>query len=404
VQDSNGNAVSGVVSYSSNVATFNPSSDLNTGTTYTITIGTGVKDSAGNALASSSSITFSPKWTRQLGTSGEESSTGIATDSSGNVYVTGQTQGDLDGNTNTGNRDLFVVKYNSSGAKQWTKQEGSSPSGVVPGGIATGSSGAVYATGSTLGNLDGNTHSGGTWDLYVIKFADNGTRQWTRQLGTSADDSASSIAIDSSENVFVTGQTSGDLDGNTSAGGVDLFLVKYNSSGVKQWTRQLGTSNFETGIGATADSSGNAFVTGYTYGSFVAGVGSGWDYYVLKYDTNGTQQWIEQSGGSGTDYGMSIKTDSSGNVYVTGMTEGSLDGNTNLGREDVFIVKYNSSGVRQWTRQFGTSSYDIGTDITIDINSKVYVTGYTRDSLDGNVHAGITDVFVVKYDTDGNKK
>jgi hypothetical protein len=258
-------------------------------------------------------------------------------------------------------------------------------------------------TGQTSGDLDGNTSAGGV-DLFLVKYNSSGVKQWTRQLGTSNFETGIGATADSSGNAFVTGYTYGSLDGNTLTGTHDVFLVKYNSSGAKQWTKQLGTSASDSGIGVTTDSSGNVYVTGNTSGSFVAGVGSGWDYYVLKYDTNGTQQWIEQSGGSGTDYGMSIKTDSSGNVYVTGMTEGSLDGNTNLGREDVFIVKYNSSGVRQWTRQFGTSSYDIGTDITIDINSKVYVTGYTRDSLDGNVHAGITDVFVVKYDTDGNKK
>jgi len=100
-------------------------------------------------------------------------------------------------------------------------------------GVATDSSGNVYVTGGTKGGLDGNTSAGNT-DLFVVKYNSSGTKQWTKQFGTSSDDSARGVATDSSGNVYVTGRTSGGLDGNTSAGGFDLFVVKYNSDGVKQ--------------------------------------------------------------------------------------------------------------------------------------------------------------------------
>ena len=133
----------------------------------------------------------------------------------------------------------------------------------------------------------------------------------------------------------MTGYTSGGLDGNTNAGSTDLFVVKYNSSGVKQWTKQLGTS---------AD-----------------------------------------------DRGYNITSDSGGNVYVTGWTKGDLDG-TNVGGEDLFVVKYNSSGVNQWTKQLGTSSSESGNGITSDSGSNVYVTGSTLGGLDGNTSAGNADL------------
>jgi len=95
--------------------------------------------------------------------------------------------------------------------------------------------------GYTEGGLDNNTKTG-SYDLFVVKYNSSGTKQWTKQLGTSSDDLAYGVATDSSANVYVTGFTDGGLDGNTSAGVNDLFVVKYNSSGTKLWTNQLGSS------------------------------------------------------------------------------------------------------------------------------------------------------------------
>jgi len=108
-------------------------------------------------------------------------------------------------------------------------------------GVVTDSSGNVYVTGGTYGGLDGNNRAGNT-DLFVVKYNSSGTKQWTKQLGTESNDFAIGVSTDSSGNVYVAGGTYGGLDGNTSAGVNDLFVVKYNSSGTKQWTNQLGSS------------------------------------------------------------------------------------------------------------------------------------------------------------------
>jgi len=100
-------------------------------------------------------------------------------------------------------------------------------------GVATDSSGNVYVAGVTYGGLDGNNIAG-IYDLFVVKYNSSGTRQWTKQLGTAITDLAIGVATDSSGNVYVAGGTYGGLDGNTSAGNADLFVVKYNSSGTKQ--------------------------------------------------------------------------------------------------------------------------------------------------------------------------
>jgi len=343
------------------------------------------------------------QWTKQLGSVSSDFANGVATDSSGNVYVAGGTYGGLDGNTSAGNTDLFVVKYNSSGTRQWTKQLGTAEYDEARG-VATDSSGNVYVAGGTKGNLNGNSNSGRT-DLFVIKYNSSGTRQWTKQLGTWQTDLANGVATDSSGNVYVTGVTYRHLDGNTSAGSADLFVVKYNSSGKKQWTKQLGTSSRDHARGVVTDSSGNVYVTGDTYGGLDGNTNAGYnDLFVVKYLDNGTKQWTKQLGTSSDDLASGVATDSSGNVYVTGGTYGGLDGNTNAGNSDLFVVKYNSSGTKQWTKQLGAASRDYDYGVATDSSRNVYVSGETYGGLDGNTNAANADLFVVKYNSSGTKQ
>ena len=126
---------------------------------------------------------------------------------------------------------------------------------------------------------------------------------------------------------------------------------------------------------------------------------------VEKVNESGTKQWTQQMGTSSDDKGNGVTTDSSGNIYVTGKTGGGgLDGNTNSGDYDIFLVKYNSSGTKQWTKQLGTSSDDYGNGVTTDSSGNIYVTGVTGGGLDGNTSSGIMDIFLVKYNSSGTKQ
>jgi hypothetical protein len=231
------------------------------------------------------------------------------------------------------------------------------------------------------------------------------TSPWTKQLGTYNWDRGYDVTTDSSGNIYVTGVTFGGLDGNTSSGLSDILLVKYNSSGTKQWTKQLGTSSNDEGFGVTTDSSGNIYVTGGTLGGLDGNTNSGiFDILLVKYNSSGTKQWTQQLGSSSKDFGHGVTVDSSDNIYVTGYTEGGLDGNTSAGSYDIFLVKYNSSGVKQWTQQLGSSSDDIGEGVTVDSKNNIFVTGGTRGGLDGNTNSGSYDIFLVKYNSDGVKQ
>ena len=241
--------------------------------------------------------------------------------------------------------------------------------------------------------------------------SDNTTTPWsgTQQFGTSSEDWGLGMTIDSSDNIYLTGRTLGGLDGNTNSGDNDTFLVKYNSSGIKQWTRQFGTSSSDVtsdgGKGINVDSSGNVYVTGHTYGGLDGNTNSGdYDIFLVKYNSSGTKQWLRQLGTSSEDRGNSVSSDSSGNVYVTGYTHGGLDGNTNSGSADIYLMKYNSSGTNQWIIQLGTSSSDIGRDVSVDSSGNIYVAGFTEGGLDGNSNSGNADIILMKYNSSGIKQ
>ena len=229
------------------------------------------------------------------------------------------------------------------------------------------------------------------------------TRYWTRQLGTSSAEEGRGVARDSSNNIYVTGGTYGGLDSNTSSGGQDIFLVKYNSSAEKQWTQQLGSSSNDTGRGVAVDSSNNIYVTGVTAGSLDGNTHLGeQDIFLVKYDDNGTKLWSTQYGTSASDIAHGVAVHSS-SIYVTGETRGGLDNNTNSGDKDIFLVKFNAaSGARQWTQQFGTDKEDVGYGVTVDSDGDIFVTGSTSASLDNQTYYGNSDIFLVKYDDNGN--
>ncbi|MCL8312754.1 SBBP repeat-containing protein [Leptospira interrogans] len=349
------------------------------------------------------------QWTRLLGVAGASTTAyGITSDSLGNVYTTGMTSGNLDGQVQSGTQDLFVTKYDGNGNKQWTRLLGVAGIQTLARGITSDNLGNVYTTGTTFGNLDGQALSG-TQDLFVTKYDGSGNKQWTRLLGVAgATTQANGISRDIFNNLHVSGYTLGNLDGQALSGIQDLFVTKYDTGGNKQWTRLLGVAGQITqGNGVAFDSSGNIYLTGRTSGNLDGQALSGiQDLFVTKYDTGGNKQWTRLLGVAGvstTAYG--ITSDSLGNVYTTGVTSGNLDGQALSGTQDLFVTKYDTGGNKQWTRLLGVAGQITQANgIASDSSGNTYLTGRTSGSLDGQALSGTQDLFVTKYDSGGNKQ
>jgi uncharacterized delta-60 repeat protein len=231
----------------------------------------------------------------------------IAVDSSGNVYVTGLGWG-LDTLP-----DYTTVKYDSAGQEQWVAHYNGPGNGQDEAyAIAIDGSGNVYVTGASLGSGPGR-------DYATVKYNSAGQEQWVARYPGPI---AWAIAVDSSGNVYVTGESAG---GST----VDYGTIKYNSAGQEQWAARYNggrNSTYNRGEAIAIDSSGNVYVTGQSIGSRH----TGFDYATVKYDAAGQQQWAARYTGAGNsgegEEAQGIVVDASGNVYVTGASLGSNTG------------------------------------------------------------------------------
>ena len=236
-----------------------------------------------------------------------------------------------------------------------------------PYGIAVDSEHSVYVTGWA------ESHGFGGRDASIAKYDLFGVLQWQRTLGGASSEEGRGIAVDSSDNVYITGQSVG-----------NCIIAKYDKSGSIQWQRILGGS--AQGYGIAIDSLDNVYICGNAASNGIL---------IAKYDSSGTilgHRFLSGSGG-GSDYGYGIAIDSSDNIYISGQTN-----NIGAGNYDLVIAKYNSGLQIQWQRTLGSTNTEESTKhgIAADNAGNVYVTGYSQDS--GNT----TSLIVAKYNTSGS--
>lgn len=176
-------AISGTVTCSGKTATFTPAANL-TLEDFTATLSTDITDITGKAFTANYQWSFTTNvWTQTLGSIGHEQGLGITTDADGNVIVTGQANGSIDSQPHAGTTDMIVSKFSAGSSKQWTRVLGTT-SVDYGRSVATDSTGNIYVVGETLGSIDGQTYAGGSGqDIFLTKYAADGTKQWTVQHG-----------------------------------------------------------------------------------------------------------------------------------------------------------------------------------------------------------------------------
>jgi len=183
----------------------------------------------------------------------------------------------LDGQTNSdsGSTDAFISKYSSDGTKAWTRLLGTRGSDSAYG-ISTAADGSIYITGVTYGSLDGKTNRGGG-DAFISKYSSDGTRAWTRLLGSSSDDVARGISTAADGSIYITGWTTGSLHGQTNSGSSDAFIRKFGFDNV---INPGGSSSNSSGSGAaikqTTDTVDSLTGTNKTKDTFSFGAAPGY--------------------------------------------------------------------------------------------------------------------------------
>ena len=228
------------------------------------------------------------------------------------------------------------------------------------------------------------------------------TAGWTRQFGTTNVDEAVAVTVDRSANHYVAGWTQGVLPGQTSAGSLDAFLRKYDSTGTEIWTRQFGSSERDYLRSVVTDAAGNIYLAGETEGTLQAQATSGGrDAFLRKYDPDGTEIWTRQFGGAGGDGGAGVALDAAENIYIVGTTRGTMPGQTTGGDYDAFIRKYDPAGTEIWTRQFGGIEGEGARGIAISPAGHLLIVGTTQGAFPEQSNAGGFDAFITQFDLDG---
>jgi hypothetical protein len=399
------------------------------------------------------------QWSTYYGGS-TEYATCCSPDTMGNIYMVGQTSttagvavatpGSHQPFFGGGYDDGFLVKFDSNGVRQWGTYYG----GLGPvlasveylGSCATDLAGNIYIAGYSNTNFSGAistsgshqpTISGNNPDAFLVKFDPNGIRLWgTYYGGTGVDQGYCST--DAFGNVYLSGQTSSTAGIATSGSHqqnltttpgspFDGFLAKFDGNGVRQWGTYYGSNDNDKINFCTTDASGNIFIVGETESNTpsdsIATIGShqpvhgggSLDAFLVKFDSSGSRQWGTYYGGSGLDYGYSCSADAAGNVYIAGQTSSTLI--TAMATQDgfqfsvpagAFLVKFNANGVRQWGTFYGGSPVDFssGMSCATTTSGEIYLAGFT-DAISSSAittpgahqttSGGSSDGFLVKF-------
>jgi hypothetical protein len=366
-------------------------------------------------------------WAQSAGGTGHETGSSIAVDYQGYVYVTGSFQGTATFGTTTltsaGGFDIYVAKLEGNGSFLWAYRAGG-PENDYANGLVLDTAANIYLTGgfngtATFGFLE--LVSNGMRDIFAAKLSNDGNFLWAVRAGGTADEAGRAIAVDTSANVYLTGDFEGTATfGTTSlicSGAQDIFASKLDSDGDFLWAiRAGGTGGDDNGWAIATDADANVYLTGNfnetaNFGSTSLVSDGGMDIFISKLDTSGEFIWAVRAGGTGVyDVGYGIAVDGIGRIYLAGFFYGTAyfgtHSVTSNGYDEICVAQLNSSGDFQWVASAGGIGADNARGIALDDNENIYVTGFFYGTISFGTSTvssnGYFDIFTAKLDTQGN--
>lgn len=365
-------------------------------------------------------------WAITFFSSGNCYGTGIAVSNSGSIYVCGYFDkttdfdpGPLDNNlspSTPGSLGGFLCKYDNNGNLIWAKYLGEGSESCINNALSFDSKGNMILAGNFKGTADLDPSPGTTFmltststtlpDGYICKVDTNGDFIWGIALSGASTKNAAAIASDTSGNVYCSGTFQGTVDFDPTGGVLnliskgldDIFVAKYNSSGLLSWAKSIGNTGSEKCSTIAVDKWKNIYLSGsfantvdFDPGTPVVTMNSisPQDLFLCKLDNNANLKWAKQfqANSSAAAY---VATDTLGYVYNCGDFEVTVDFDpgtkvSNLsssGGDDIFISKYDSTGNYIWSRKIGGVSQDIVNTMVLDRSANIYLTGSFYDSCD----------------------
>jgi len=271
----------------------------------------------------------------------------------------------------------YVIKLNSAGDVQWAKNIGGYEMDEFRSIVQTADGGLVVA-----GYSSTFCFGLGVSDVYVVKLDIAGNILWTKNIGGSGADLGLGMVQTQDNGIVVSGYSFA-----YGQGGSDFYCIKLSSSGSLLWTRSVGGAQHDFGYSITGTNDGGFVLVGQTL-SFGAGAD---DVYVVKLDGNGNLLWTRTVGGSGNDRGMSVVQDLNGNYILAGHTD-----SFGAGGEDFYVIKLDNNGNLLWTRTTGGTGNEQAWGVLVDTDGGYVVSGKS------NSFNGWNGMYIVKFDSDGN--
>jgi uncharacterized delta-60 repeat protein len=324
-----------------------------------------------NGTTRESAPTTGIYWAKSYGGTGYDSARSAQQTSDGGYVVAG-----VSTSFGTGSRDAWVLKLNSTGGVDWQKLYNGSNYDEADSVQQTADGGYIVA---------GYTYSfgAGNDDVWVLKLNATGGTEWQKSYGGSGYDGARSVQQTSDGGYVVAGFTS-----SFGVSSDDIWILKLNSTGGVDWQKTYGGSDSDEAYCVQQTSDGGIIVAGHTYSY---GVGNN-DIWVLKLNSTGGVDWQKIYGGLTYDFAYSVQQTKDGGYVVAGWTD-----SFGAGNEDVWVLKLNGTGSVTWQKTYGGAGYDDAYSVQQTSDGGYVVAGSTT-----SFGAGRQDVWVLKLNSTGS--